>query len=203
MSYIGNLPRTQKGGRIAIATVSTTSAVSGLAFVDGSDGVVMDNSYDSYEWHLINLHPDTDNAHVQFQVNATDDAGGGYDTSPITTTAWNWYNGASKTATFNYEDGNDQSNDAGYQYILSRRTGNAAKESVSGILRMDNPGSTVLSKNFMSWGVGYHNEDYVLSMNVAGYISDPTAIDEINFRFDTGNIESGTIRMYGVKNDVT
>ena len=52
----------------------------------------------------------------------------------------------------------------------------------------------------MSQGQGYHFEDYSLTMYVAGYINDTTAITQIDFKFDNGEIQGGTIYMYGVKN---
>ena len=33
---------------------------------------------------------------------------------------------------------------------------------------------------------------------VAGYFNTTSAIDEIQFKFDSGNIDTGTIKMYGV-----
>ena len=32
----------------------------------------------------------------------------------------------------------------------------------------------------------------------AGYINTTSAIDEISFKFDSGNIDDGTIKMFGV-----
>jgi hypothetical protein len=33
---------------------------------------------------------------------------------------------------------------------------------------------------------------------IAGYINDTTAIDEIDFKFSSGTIGGGTIKMFGV-----
>ncbi len=38
------------------------------------------------------------------------------------------------------------------------------------------------------------NDNYV-----AGYINTTSAIDEIQFKFESGNIDAGTIKLYGIK----
>ena len=69
MSYIGNLPRTQKGGRVAIATVEANGD-SSIDFIDGTDGVVMDSTYTHYEWRFVNIHAATNSTFFGLQFNA-------------------------------------------------------------------------------------------------------------------------------------
>ena len=38
-----------------------------------------------------------------------------------------------------------------------------------------------------------------IELHTAGYFNLTAAIDEIQFKMDSGNIDSGTIKMYGVK----
>ena len=196
MGYIGRPARSQKGGRVLIDTAISDGSDTSLSFTSG-----INSTYDAYEFHFINMHPENDNAQFMFQVNDSGDEGGAYDESQITSTAWNAYQGASKTADGpKIEDDKDQANGTAYQSILSRRTGNGNSESVSGILSLYAPSSTTYVKHFMSQGQGYHFEDYSLTMYVAGYINDTTAITQIDFKFDNGEIQGGTIYMYGVKN---
>lgn len=170
---------------------------------DGSDASLgftsgIDNTYDVYEFHFINMHPATGNAQFMFQVNSAGEDS--FDDSEITSSAWNAYQGASKTADGpKIEDDKDQHDEAGYQSILSRRTGAENSESVSGILTLYAPSDTTHVKHFMSQGQGYHHEDYSLTMYVAGYINDTNAITKIDFKFDNGEIQGDSeIRMYGL-----
>ena len=41
----------------------------------------------------------------------------------------------------------------------------------------------------------------VIKINIlaAGYVNETAAIDAVLFRFHTGNIDSGTIKLYGIK----
>jgi hypothetical protein len=45
---------------------------------------------------------------------------------------------------------------------------------------------------------GAQQSDYAYDVNDAGYIDVTAAIDEISFKFSTGNIDAGTIKMFGV-----
>jgi hypothetical protein len=38
-----------------------------------------------------------------------------------------------------------------------------------------------------------------MSWHIAGYCNTTTAIDGVQFKFASGNIDSGTIKMYGIK----
>jgi hypothetical protein len=41
-------------------------------------------------------------------------------------------------------------------------------------------------------------DDFTQNIYAAGYINDTTAIDEISFKFTSGNIDAGQIKMYGI-----
>ena len=176
----------------------TASSSASLAFVDGTSDVVFDNTYNEYQFHFVNIHPQNDNVNFEFQVNATDDAGGGYDTSLIQSTWFHTYHGEDGVSTsLGYEAGYDTANAADYQ-TFTRGLGNAADESTSGILTIYDPSSTTYVKHFVAnFSFSYHNA-FAFVPHVAGYINDTTAIDEINFKMSSGNIDEGAIYMYGV-----
>ena len=75
-------------GIITLIKTLTASDSASLDFVDGTSDVTLDSTYDEYMFVFTDIGPATDNVQFQFQVNATDDAGGGYDSSPMTTTTW-------------------------------------------------------------------------------------------------------------------
>ena len=168
-----------------------------ISFIDGTGGVVFDNTYDEYQFYFVNIHPGTDNKIFQFQVNATDDAGGGYDTSPITSTAFRAYHGEDDaTAIVTYRDAMDEANAANYQ-DLSEWGSTDNDASISGTLTIYDPSSAYI-KHFIAEVNDNYDGTSLANYHVAGYINDRTAIDEINFMMDTGDIQSGTIYMYGV-----
>ena len=169
----------------AVASVSITSGIT--------------STYDSYEFHFVNIHPaseySTQNV-FQFQVNATD--GADYNDSPITSTTFTAYHNEGDTGTsLAYDTETDQAEGTAYQTI-ARYTGNNNDQSCSGILTLYAPSSTTYVKHFTAMVSNITFDDYARSNFTAGYINDTTAIDNISFKFDGGNIDAGQIKMYGI-----
>ena len=178
----------------------TASSSSSLDFVDGASDVVFDNTYSVYEFHYVNIHPGANQTHFGFQVNATDDAGGGYDTSLITSTHFEAYHNEGGTATsLDYDGSYDLAQGSGQQILADNVGGGSGNddESCSGVLTINDPSSTTYVKHFASRSNIYHQANYTTDVHVAGYINDTTAIDEIKFYMDRGNIDAGVIKMFG------
>jgi hypothetical protein len=183
-------------GETLIKSLSASSDAT-LSFIDGASDVVFDDTYSVYEFHFMNMHPQT-SSDFKFQVNATDDAGGGYDTSLITSTHFRtWHREDESETSFDYSDGHDQGQAAGYQIIING-VDNAADSGCSGVLTIYDPSSTAFVKHFTSRASAINGTDYSQQSFSAGYINDTTAIDEISFKFNSGNIDAGTIKMFGV-----
>ena len=184
---------------MGISTLIKTLTASGdasLSFVDGASDVVFDSTYDEYMFVFTDIGPATDGADFHFQVNATDDAGGGYDTSQINSTVFQSHHGEDDATGLAYVAGEDQANGAAFQ-TLSRAPGNGADESCAGILHIFSPASTTYVKHFYSRMLSYYQGDLAVEIHAAGYINDTTAIDEIQFKMASGNMD-GIIKMYGV-----
>lgn len=171
-----------------------TIADTAVTTVDITSGI--DSTYDSYEFVFTNLHPENNNVNFTFQVNA--DGQSGFN-ERITSSAFRAYNkedGA--TAAFAYDYGSDQPQGVAYQRILSTGTGNDNDQCVSGKLTLFAPSSTTYVKHFTAEGNGADHGDYTVNSFMAGYINVTAAIDEISFKFDSGDIHAGTIKMFGV-----
>ena len=175
----------------------TASDSAYLDFVDGTDDVVLDSTYDEYMFVCTDING-TAGGDFQFQVNSTNDAGGDYDTSLITSTtgpaAWNYETGG--TPNIGYANP-DQAQAAGFQ-SMTNDCGNGADESCAGILHLFSPASTTYVKHFYSRFNIYASGDYSFVIHAAGYINDASyAIDEIRFKFASGDFD-GVIQMYGI-----
>jgi len=168
----------------AVATVSVTSGIT--------------STYDSYEFHCVNMHPATNAANFQFQVNAVDLTG--FDEVMTTTSFTAYHNEADDTTILAYHTGFDQAQTQLYQTICSYAIGNHNDQSVSGVLKLYAPSSPTYVKHFTAEGNGAYGDgsDYSVALYVAGYINTTAAIDEISFKFSSGNIDAGTIKMFGV-----
>ena len=54
-------------------------------------------------------------------------------------------------------------------------------------------------KHFIARRNHYNQSDYSINNHVGGYFNTTSAIDGIQFKMDSGNIDSGTIKLYGIK----
>ena len=174
---------------MALTLISTHTA-SASATLDITSGIT--STYDSYEFHFVNMHPATDGVHFQFQVNT------GFN-QVMTTTTFDAYHFEDDSDTrLVYEASIDQAQTQLYQIIGAYTTGNDADQSVSGVLKLYDPSSTTYVKQFTAEGDGVYNTDANINLYTAGYINTTSAIDKISFKFSSGNIDAGTIKMFGV-----
>ena len=182
------------GSMVHIKTLTASSSGT-LSFVHGTDGVILDSTYPIYKFEWINIHPATSQAH--FQVNFRD-GGTAYDAVKTTTffEAAHAENGSASGLT--YMTNHDLAQSTAFQ-DLAKDQGNENDESCSGILTIYNPSSTVFVKHFMATGNMYNGGNYSVNDFVAGYCNTTTAIDGVQFKFDSGNIDAGKIKLYGIK----
>jgi len=172
-----------------------------LEFIDGSDDVVLDNTYNEYQFYFVNIQPDTNADILSFQVDVVD--GTTYGQS-ITSTAMEAEHDEGDTGTaLQYRSNRDQSNDAEYQQLSEYIYNSAGDESASGVLTLYDPSNPTYLKHWMSVVNAYGNDVSQVSYH-AGYIHQTSAIDRIRFAMTindmsiSGNISTGTIYMYGV-----
>ena len=175
---------------VYIASV-TASDDATVAFTTGIDG-----TYNEYQFHCINMHGITDNKNFGFQVNASGESGFN---EVITSNGYKLGHKEDNSVTEIAKlDNINQAQGTAYQPILAHESGNDADQSTNGILTLYDPASTTHVKHFTSLGSGSQAADSAQSNDVSGYINTTNAIDEISFNFSSGNIEFGTIHMYGV-----
>lgn len=155
----------------------------------------IDDTYGEYIFHWYNFNPATDGKALSFQVNPTD--GSGYD-RPIVSTYYQCDHAeADGGETFAYFAGEDLAGGTTYQR-LNLKTGNGADESSAGEFHLFNPSSTVLMKHFIARSCNVYYGDYMTAAGISGYINDTTAIDEIQFKSESGNMDI-KMKMWGVK----
>tara|TARA_R110002020_G_scaffold83898_1_gene208319 strand:- start:34 stop:651 length:618 start_codon:yes stop_codon:yes gene_type:complete len=181
-------------GTIILIKKLTASSSSTLSFVDGSSDVVLDSTYKEYFFTFNNIHC-SGTGQFGFQGNA---AGGADFNETMTTTNFRAIHAeADNDAEVGYVAGEDQANGTGLTLIAqSIDTDNDA--SLSGYLHLFNPSSTTFVKNFFSTVSVMKNGNYAALTNASGYFNTTSAIDEIEFKFNSGNIDAGDICLYGI-----
>jgi len=185
-------------GSMTLIKTLTASNSATLSFVHGSGGVVLDNTYPIYKFEFINIHPSGSGS--EFQVGFRDGSTA-YDATN-TTTIWYAYNFENDAGTaFEYNTSEDNAQVAGFQNLTgAAQIGTDNDESASGEMTLFNPSSTTFVKHFIS-NVNYVSDDadpHFVSNYVAGYCNVTAAIDAVQFKLDTNNIQLGTIKLYGI-----
>jgi hypothetical protein len=179
-------------GKMTLISEQTASASASISFTSG-----IDSTYPIYKFEFINMHPATNN--VGFSVNFRD-GGTNYDATK-TTTAFRAYNAENNEgAALEYETGRDLAQSTSAQK-LTTSTGNDNDKSVSGTLHLFNPSSTTFVKNFIAQVSTLSSDNYNYNNFTAGYCNVTAAIDGVQFTMSSGNIDSGTIKLYGIKGD--
>ena len=182
-------------GSLTLIKTLTASSSSTLSFVDGSSSVVLDNTYPVYLFKFINCHPATNSALLRFT--ASTDGGSNYGVTK-TSTGVNAYNAESfAQAAIGYNTGIDLAQSTTPQN-LSTNVSNASDGSTSGVFYLFNPSSTTFVKHFIVRS-SLNNGSYAQDEYFAGYLNTTSAIDAIQFKFSSGNIDAGTIKLYGIK----
>ena len=164
-------------------------------FVNGASSVVLDNTYKTYVFKWINIHPETNNTYLSFNGR---DGGSSYDATKTTSVFEAYHNEGDSEAALSYSSSLDVAQGTGVQQI-SPNIGSGNDESASGELYLFNPSSTTFVKHFIATGQGYNHSDYSEVKYVAGYFNVTAAIDAIQFKMSSGNIDSGRIALYGIK----
>ena len=183
------------GSLVPIKTL-TASSSSTLSFVDGSDGVTLDSTYPIYLFKFINMHPSEDGRKVTFQANAS--GGSGYNETITSTFFLASHREDDSSASLSYNANEDQGNGTSFQNFTSP-IGNGNDESGSGELWLYGISSTTFVKHFMANFQIYEDNSASVNTYAAGYFNTTSALDEFQFKFNSGNIDAGKIKLYGIK----
>ena len=183
-------------GKMTFIKEQTASSSSSISFVDGSSSVVLDNTYPIYLFKFISIHPATDN--VNFFFNLSSDGGSNYNVTKTSSSfvTFNYENGS--YSAINYDAGGDLAQSTSGQKV-TRDLGNDSDSAVSGHMFLFNPSSTTFVKHFIGRSSPYLSFNSACDFNFAGYGNTTSAVDAVQFTMSSGNIDSGTIKLYGIK----
>lgn len=200
-AYLQSRPIGGEGG-LALIESQDASADLSLAFD-------IPTTHDAYTWRFYNIHPadesTTDQIYLSgrlmFQVNNMGNSG--FNNSTFTTTQFYVYHAESDAWVYYSLSGDLLSEDADYQ-VLGSAVSTEADSSISGWLTIYGTNSGTFHKQFVAQTIQNTDNtaggnDQIQMRYTAGYISDATIIDEINFKMSARNMDTGTIAMYGVK----
>ena len=179
-----------------IKTLTSDGSDATLSFVNGTSDVVLDSTYDEYCFKFINIHPETDA--TEFLFNGSVDTGSNYNVEK-TTTYFHAYVLESDGSSNNlaYHAASDFSSTV-FQRIVNDRVGNGNDENTSGWLYLLAPSNTTFQKHFMSHATWNASNDYVQNSFMGGYFNNTSAVDAIQFKMSSDEIQGGSISLYGI-----
>ena len=183
-------------GAMTLIKTLTASSSSTLSFVDGSSDVVLDSTYPIYVFKFINIHAQTLDSEFTFNLSA--DSGSNYNVTKTTTFFRSSHNENGSGAELVYVGSHDLAQSTSFQKIAQGISADN-DHSVVGTLHLFNPSSTTFVKHFLANVNSIAHSDGTNNQYIAGYFNSTSAIDAINFKFSSGTIDSGNIKLYGLK----
>jgi hypothetical protein len=173
--------------------LSTTTA-SSSANVDITSDI--DSTYKEYQVHFFDVHPES-GSRLAFQVDTGTNTN--YNQTITSTAFVTRHTEDDSTADLGYNTGDDLGQSTSFQRLSCGGTVETdADASATGILHLFDPSNTTFIKHFMATMQIYNNDQASHNSYVAGYINTTTAITRIRFKYESGDIDSGTFKLYGV-----
>jgi len=186
------------GGSMIFIKKLTASASGTLDFLNGTSDVVFDDTYKEYLFTFKNIHPSGDGADGVFKFQVDTGTNTSYNQTMTTTSFRAYHDEAASTQALEYSTGVDQGQGTGFQDI-SDGIGNGNDESTSGYLYLFAPSDTTFVKHFIAESNAYQIGGPTTNNSfIAGYGNTTSAVDAIQFKFHSGDIDSGDICLYGL-----
>ena len=188
MTAITALPSAvAKGGLVLLATETASSSAT-ISFTSN-----IDSTYKEYIFKFTNIHPATDSANLSFNMSI--DAGSNYNVTKTTTSFRSVQTEDATTTALGYRSDYDLAQATGFQ-PLGDANSNDNDSALAGELYLFNPSSTTFVKHFTA--VTSHIAGQAKEYFTAGYGNTTSAVDAIQFKMSSGNIDAGTFKLYGV-----
>ena len=176
----------------------TASSSATLDFLNGSSGVIFDSTYKEYVFMFKDIHPATDDVVFSFQADT------GTNTSynqTITSANFAAQHGESDSPTELSETGSSRR--LAQQQIFQPLSGhndlgNDNDQCLAGYLHIFDPANTTFVKHFMAVTNQSGFENRSVNSYVAGYFNTTTALTRVRFKMSSGNIDAGTVSLYGI-----
>ena len=181
-------------GNLIFISWSTASSSSSVSITSG-----LTSTYKEYIFFFNNIHPAQDGTNGRLTFNLSIDGGSNYNVTKTTTFFEASHDEGGSNTNLGYESGHDIAQGTGYQN-LARSLGNDADHNLGGFLHLFDPRNDTFVKHFIATiNTNFAGDpDYSAESFVAGYANTTSAVNAIDFKCTSGNIDSGTIDMYGV-----
>ena len=182
-------------GAMTLIKEQTASSSATISFVHGTSDVVLDSTYPIYLFKFINIHPATNE--TGFTVGFRDGSTA-YDATKTSNFFQARHEEDDSSTALSYETSYDLAQSTDFQSLSANTLGTDNDQSFSGEMWLFSPSSTTYVKHFMARGNVYHAANIQQDNFVAGYCNVTAAIDGVQFSMSSGDIDAGTIKLYGI-----
>ena len=176
-------------GNLKLITTSTASSSATISFTSG-----IDSTYKEYLFIFNSIHA-ASNEYLTFNLSV--DSGSNYNVTKTTTMFNAYHNEGDSGAGVEYVAGDDLAQSTDFQRLRAGRLGTGNDECLSGTLRLFDPSNTTFVKHFIAEVSNLENA-YEGHTFTAGYGNTTSAVDAIQFKMSSGNIDAGDICLYGI-----
>ena len=182
------------GSMVLIKTLTASSSAT-LSFLDGTSDVVFDGTYKEYILKFYDIHAATDETQFMFQTDTGTNTS--YNQTITSSFFRSKHNEADGGEGVEYKGEQDQAQGTAFQKIAIN-LGTDNDQSAAGTLQIFDPADSTFVKHFYSVTNTYRAEDLNEQGFCAGYVNTTTALTRVQFKMSSGNIDAGTIKLYGV-----
>ena len=177
-------------GSLTFISKQTASSSATISFTSG-----IDSTYKEYIFYFVNMHPATDGA--SFQFNMSVDSGSNYNVAKTSTSILYYHFESGSASGLQYDTNRDLAQGTGFQDITEQQD-NDNDSSASGTLTLFSPSSTTFVKHFMTDSTMVRDGAKLYSTKNAGYANTTSAVDAVQFKMSSGNIDAGDILLFGL-----
>ena len=189
MSAITALPSGVSAKSLILISTTTASSSSTVTFDSG-----IDDTYKEYQIHIIQAHCSADNQILQMGFR---DGSTAYDATKTTTYFNAMHKEDDSSTSLGYNTDQDQAQATGFLNV-SEALGADNDQCANVIITLYDPSNTTFVKHFIARTAYVHQNDRSIDAFIAGYCNTTSAIDGVQFKMDSGNIDAGTFKLYGV-----
>ena len=189
LSAVTSLPTAIPTGSMTLLQTQTASSSATIDFTSN-----IDSTYDSYVFKFIDIHPSSAS---QFEFQGSTNGGSSYGVTITSATFSTQHDEGDSSTNLNYAGGRDLAQSTSFQSLThSVKTDNDS--STNGTLQIFNPSSTTFVKHWISNFNFMNSDPGTQNVYHSGYFNTTSAINGIQFKFNSGNIDSGVIKLYGI-----
>ena len=189
MASITSLPSGVSGSSLVLISTTTASSSSTVSITG------LDSTYKEYIIKIINAHPSIDDSRLVMQ-GSTDSSNYGVTMTSTAFRAYNYEDDSNRG--LGYQTSADVAQGTGFTRIGILASGGDNDECCSGEFHIFDPSNTTFVKHFISRMSEAGAEPRAVDGYAAGYFNTTSAITAIQFKFDQGNVDTGTFKLYGV-----